>query len=143
MSSMVMDEALKAKAEIYHGDELCREKTLELLKELELPNGILPLEDILEVGIIRETGYVWLKQKKKKEHYFKKISKMVSYNTEVTAYAEKGKFKKMTGVKSKELLIWVTLTDMFVDDTNTKITFIGPGGLGRSFPVSAFQNEEN
>jgi hypothetical protein len=48
----------------------------------------------------------------------------------------------MTGVKTKELLIWVALCDMFVDKDNpTKITFKTPTGLGRTFPVANFTKE--
>ncbi|GKC74230.1 putative zinc finger, CCHC-type containing protein [Tanacetum coccineum] len=44
------------------------------------------------------------------------------------------------GVKSKELLIWVGISDIFVSDHNNgKITFGTSSGLSRTFPVSAFQ----
>jgi hypothetical protein len=50
----------------------------------------------------------------------------------------------MTGVKSKEMLIWITLCDMYIDkDDPTKITFKTPTGLGRTFPVSAFGKEDD
>lgn len=138
-----MSEEIKAKAEVYHGDELCQEKSKELLKEIELPNGLLPLKDMEECGYVRETGFVWMKQKKNTTHKFDKIGKLVSYAPEVTAQVEKGKIKKLTGVKTKELLLWVTLSDIYVDDPPTgKITFKTPAGLFRSFPVKAFQIEE-
>ncbi|XP_058095325.1 uncharacterized protein LOC131240844 [Magnolia sinica] len=130
-------------AEIYHGDVLCKEKSMELLEELHLPKGLLPLEDILEVGYNRAAGFVWLRQKKKRDHVFRKIGRTVSYAPEVTAFVENYRMKKMTGVKSKELLIWVTLSDMYIDDPSSgKITFKTPSGLGRTFPVSAFEPEE-
>ncbi|URE21977.1 DUF538 domain containing protein [Musa troglodytarum] len=51
--------------------------------------------------------------------------------------------KRMTGVKSREFLIWVSISDMYIDDPESKrITFKTPAGIGRSFPVSAFQAEE-
>lgn len=141
--SMVTEE-IKAKAEVYHGDEICKEKSKELLREVGLPNGLLPLTDIEECGIVRETGFVWLKQKKSINHKFEKIGKLVSYATEVTAIAERNKIKKLTGVKTKELLLWITLSDIFVDDPPTgKITFKTPTGLFRTFPVSAFEVEED
>lgn len=122
---------------------MCQVKSKELLKEISLPNGLLPLKDITEVGYNRETGFVWLKQKKSITHKFEKIGKPVSYATEVTAYVENGKIKKLNGVKTKELLIWVTLCDIYIDDPPTgKITFKTPSGLFRSFPVSAFEIEE-
>ncbi|KAF7142944.1 hypothetical protein RHSIM_Rhsim05G0129000 [Rhododendron simsii] len=139
----LVTEEIKAKAEIYHGDEICQEKTKFLLKEVGLPNGLLPLEDILECGYVKETGFVWLKQKKKKDHKFDKIGKLVSYATEVTAVVEPNKIKKLTGVKAKELLVWLTLSDIYVNNPPTgKITFKTPAGLSRDFPVVAFEVEE-
>ncbi|CAB4285113.1 unnamed protein product [Prunus armeniaca] len=135
---------IKSKAdELYHGDEICQEKSQKLLTEITLPNGLLPLKDLEECGYVKETGFVWLKQKKSTTHKFEKIGKLVSYAPEVTAYVEKGKIKKLTGVKTKELLVWVSLSDIYVDDPPTgKITFKTPSGLFRTFPVSAFEKEE-
>ncbi|KAD2394319.1 hypothetical protein E3N88_41296 [Mikania micrantha] len=49
---------------------------------------------------------------------------LVQYAAEVTAVVEKFKIKKLTGVKSKELLLWITLSEIGVDDPPTgKITF--------------------
>lgn len=136
-------EEIKANAEVYHGDEICQEKSKLLLTEVGLPNGLLPLQDIEECGYVRETGFVWLKQKKKTIHKFEKIGKLVSYEPEITAYVEQNKIKKLTGVKTKELLLWITLSDIYVDDPPTgKITFKTPAGLFRSFPVSAFVLED-
>lgn len=134
---------IKAKAEVYHGDELCQEKSKLLLKEVGLPNGLLPLKDIEECGYERDSGFVWLKQKKSTNHKFEKIGKLVSYAPEITAYVEVGKIKKLTGVKTNQLLVWITLSEIFVDDPPTgKITFKTPSGLFRTFPVSAFEIEE-
>lgn len=139
----LVTEEIRAKAELYRGDEICQEKSKFLLTEIGLPNGLLPLHDIEECGYVKETGFVWLKQKKSTTHKFEKIGKLVSYATEVTAVVEPNKIKKLTGVKSKELLIWITMSDIYVDDPPTgKITFQTPAGLSRSFPVSAFQVEE-
>ncbi|XP_010553713.1 PREDICTED: uncharacterized protein LOC104823717 [Tarenaya hassleriana] len=130
-------EEVRAKAEIYHGDALCQEKTKEFLREVAMPNGLLPLKDIQEVGYERESGTVWLKQKKSINHKFEKIGKLVSYATEVTAVVEVGKIKKLTGVKAKELLVWITLNEIAAEETK-KITFKTPAGLSRTFPYSAF-----
>ncbi|RZC53237.1 hypothetical protein C5167_012093 [Papaver somniferum] len=130
-------------AETYTGDEICKAKTLELLNEISLPNGLLPLEDIIEVGYNRSSGFVWLRQKKKKEHYFKSIGKPVSYAAEVTAFVEKLRMKKITGVKSKDTMLWVTLSDIYIDNPSSgKIVCKTPFGLSRTFPVSAFVVEE-
>ncbi|XP_078177153.1 uncharacterized protein LOC144571679 [Carex rostrata] len=130
-------------AEVFTGHDLCMKKSIELLEELHLPRGLLPLNDLEEVGYNRSTGFVWLKQKKETTHNFKKISKNVWYAKEVTAFVEDKKMKRMTGVKAKELLIWITLTSMIIGDPEgKKITFNTPTGIGRTFPVSAFELEE-
>ncbi|KAL3728444.1 hypothetical protein ACJRO7_033085 [Eucalyptus globulus] len=140
--ALITDE-IRAQAEFYRGDEICQEKSRFLLTEMGLPNGLLPLKDIEECGYVKETGFVWLKQKKKVDHKFEKIGKPVTYAPEITAHVEHGKIKKLTGVKTKELLVWVTLCDIYLDDPPTgKITFKTPSGLFRSFPVSAFEIEE-
>ncbi|CAL1407710.1 unnamed protein product [Linum trigynum] len=141
--SLVTEEIRAKASEVYNGDEICQAKSKELLREIELPNGLLPLHNIEECGIVRETGFVWLKQKKSITHKFDKIGKLVSYAPEVTAVVEKGKIKKLTGVKTKELLLWVTLSDIYTDEPPTgKITFKTPTGLYRSFPTTAFEVEE-
>ncbi|KAB2049717.1 hypothetical protein ERO13_A13G176200v2 [Gossypium hirsutum] len=140
--SLVTEEIKASASEIYHGDEICQEKSKFLLEEVGMPRGLLPLRDIEECGYVKDTGFVWLKQKKSITHRFEKIGKLVSYATEVTAVVEKGKIKKLTGVKTKELLVWITLSDIQVDDPPTgKITFKTPSGLFRTFPVSAFEIE--
>ena len=140
----VITEEVKAKAEMYYGDEICREKSKFLLSEVGLPRGLLPLKDIIECGYVEETGFVWLKQKKKIEHTFEKIGKAVSYAPEITAYVEKGKIRKLTGVKTKELLLWVTLTDLSVDDPPTgKLTCKISSGLYRTYPTEAFELKED
>jgi hypothetical protein len=142
MAHQITDE-IRAKAEVYYGNEICQEKTKFLLSEVGLPNGLLPLKDIIECGHVEETGFVWLKQKKKIEHNFDKVGKLVSYATDITAYVEKSKIKKLAGVKVKELLIWVSLTDISVDDPPTgKMVCKISSGLYRTYPVSAFQIEE-
>ncbi|MBA0699287.1 hypothetical protein Goari_000936 [Gossypium aridum] len=140
--SMVTEEIKASASEVYRGDEICQVKSKSLLEEMGMPRGLLPLKDIEECGYVKETGFVWLKQKKSITHKFEKIGKPVSYATEVTAVIEKNRIKKLNGVKSKELLIWVTLSDIYVDDPATgKITFKTPAGLSRSYPVSAFEIE--
>ncbi|KAM3700802.1 hypothetical protein ACJW30_05G125200 [Castanea mollissima] len=136
----------REQAEIYHGEELCKQKSQDLLNEISLPKGLLPLTDVVEVGYNRTTGFVWLKQKRKKEHRFRSIGRNVSYDNEVTAFVEDRRMKKLTGVKTKELLIWVSISDIYIDDPSSgKITFANPTGISRSFPVSAFEldNEGN
>ncbi|XP_022720813.1 uncharacterized protein LOC111278453 [Durio zibethinus] len=136
-------ESHKENAEIYYGEDVCQLKSLELLEEISLPKGILPVE-IVEFGRKRSTGFVWMKLKKKKEHKFKQINKLVSYNTEITFFAEKGGVKKVTGVKSKELFLWVSISDIFIEDPSSgKIFFAIPSGIRAHFPISAFELEED
>ncbi|KAK1386359.1 Pentatricopeptide repeat-containing protein [Heracleum sosnowskyi] len=140
--SVVTEEIKASASEVYYGNEMCQAKSKFLLTEMGLPNGLLPLQDMEECGYVKETGFVWLKQKKKTDHTFEKIGKLTSYGNEVTAVIEKGKIKKLTGVKTKELLMWIKLSDIYVDDPPTgKITFKTPTGLYRTFPVSAFEIE--
>ncbi|XP_071696109.1 uncharacterized protein [Rutidosis leptorrhynchoides] len=142
--SLITDEIRASATELYHGDKICKAKTRFLLEEVGLPNGLLPLEDIEECGYVKDTGFVWLKQKKKKEHKFEEVGRLASYAKEVTAYVEKSKIKKLTGVKTKEMMMWINLSEITVDDPPTgKITFKSPTGLFRTFPSSAFEvNDE-
>ncbi|XP_019710646.2 uncharacterized protein [Elaeis guineensis] len=129
-------------AEVYRGDDICKKKSIQLLEELSLPKDLLPLVDIEEFGYNRAAGFMWLIQKKKKEHTFKKIKQTVSYATEVTAFVEHHKMKKITGVKTKELLLWLSVVEVYIDDPSSeKITFKTGTGLSDSFPVSAFELE--
>ncbi|GAB2211645.1 hypothetical protein Droror1_Dr00024969 [Drosera rotundifolia] len=139
----LITEEIRAKATIYHGEEACQEKKQFLLKQVGLPEGLLPLQDVEECGYIEETGFVWLKQKKKTDHKFEKINKLVSYATEVTAYAESCKIRNLTGVKAKELLFWVTISEITIPSPNgDKVTFKSSAGPSRTFPAAAFVLEK-
>ncbi|KAI8546128.1 hypothetical protein RHMOL_Rhmol07G0092500 [Rhododendron molle] len=133
----------RAGAEIVHGSEQCYQHSLDLLQELGFPKGVLPLKDLEECGRVRETGFVWMKQKAPYEHFFEGTNTRVSYAAEVTSYIEKGKMKRMTGVKSKQLLLWVPIVEMSIDDpASKKIYFKTPVGIGKSFPVTSFMTGE-
>ncbi|KAJ1265868.1 hypothetical protein BS78_08G106400 [Paspalum vaginatum] len=140
--TLTIPDEVRAKAEIYVGDAAGQEKTRLLLHETGLPSGLLPLKDIIECGYVEETGFVWLKQARKVDHYFAGAGRHVSYAAEVSAVAEQGRLKKITGVKAKEMLIWVTLHEICVDDPPTgKLHCKAIGGLSRTFPVEAFEAE--
>ncbi|KAM0937782.1 hypothetical protein DsansV1_C24g0182861 [Dioscorea sansibarensis] len=135
-------ESHRQGAELHRGHAVCKQKITEFLTEFALPNGLFPLEDIEEFGCNRSSGFIWIIQKKKKEHNFKKIKQVVSYATEVTASVEKGKMTKITGVKTRELLIWLSVIEMYIEDPSSgKITFKTGTGLSDSFPVTAFELE--
>ncbi|KAF2299315.1 hypothetical protein GH714_031483 [Hevea brasiliensis] len=108
-------------AEIVYGAEECHRHSIELLEELGFPKGVLPLQDLEECGRVRETGFVWMKQKAPK----------------------KFKMKKMTGIKSKQMFLWVPIIEMSIEDpASKKIHFKTPMGIGKSFPITAFMTDE-
>ena len=112
---------------------------VSLLKKFELPEGMLPLANVIEVGHVESTGYVWIVQQTKVEHLFKMIGKLVRYDTEISGYMEKKKIKKLKGVKSKELMLWSAVNEATVDDPPTgKIHLKGLAGISKTFPVEAF-----
>ncbi|XVF10317.1 hypothetical protein REPUB_Repub07fG0172300 [Reevesia pubescens] len=133
----------RAGAEIVYGAEECYRHSIELLEELGFPKGVLPLQDLEECGRVGQTGFVWMKQKAPYEHFFVATNTRVSYATEVTAYVEKLKMKKMTGVKSKQVFLWVPITEMSMEDpSSNKIYFKTPMGIGKSYPITAFMTDE-
>ncbi|KAL2551828.1 hypothetical protein Fot_05447 [Forsythia ovata] len=143
MASKKSQSNQHARAKIVHGEEECYQHSIEQLEELGFPRGVLPLKDLVECRRVRETGFVWMKQKAPYEHFFVASNTLVSYATEVTAYVEKGRMKKMTGVKSKQLLLWVPIVEMSIEESDAKkIYFKTPMGIGRSFPVTAFMSPE-
>ncbi|KAG0541403.1 hypothetical protein BDA96_02G013900 [Sorghum bicolor] len=133
-------ESHRAGADVVTGDAACRKKSVELLEELGLPKGLLPMEDIQEFGYNRKTGFMWLVQRKKKvEHTFKKIKQTVSYAAEVTAFVEKGKLRNITGVKTKELMLWLSVVEVYVPEACLeKVTFKTGTGLSDTFHGAAF-----
>ncbi|ONK60014.1 uncharacterized protein A4U43_C08F13300 [Asparagus officinalis] len=136
-------ESHRSGAEVYHGDAECKKKIIELLEEICLPQGLFPMEEIEEFGYNRSAGFVWIIQKKSKNHTFKKIKRQVSYATEVTALVEPHKMKKMTGVKTKELLLWLSVVEMYFETPSSeKLTFKTGTGLSDSFEASAFGLEK-
>jgi hypothetical protein len=67
----------------------------------------------------------------------------VRYDAEVTAYVEDGRMKRMTGVRSKQVMLWVPIVEMSLDGAaRDKIYFKSNVGIGRSFPAAAFADED-
>lgn len=121
------------------GHEECRKELDAYLAEFGLPLGLLPVQDIVELGFVKDTGYIWLVQKKRVEHTFKLISKLVSYDTEVSGYLSKEHVKKCSGVKAKELLIWAPVGDISLNrQDKARIHFKSFGGISKTFDVKAF-----
>ncbi|XP_078444601.1 uncharacterized protein LOC144713790 [Wolffia australiana] len=132
----------KNNAEVFHGEAACKKMLVDLLKDLGLPLELIPLNDVTEVGYNKQDGFLWVVRKKKVEHNFKAIKQVVSYATEVTATVEPRKIKKMTGVKAREMLLWLSVVEVFIDDpASGKLIFKTGTGLADSFPISAFELE--
>ncbi|KAK0588578.1 hypothetical protein LWI29_002860 [Acer saccharum] len=124
---------------VKNGHEEGLKMAASLLGEFELPEGLLPLANVIEVGYVKETGYMWIVQQKKVEHEFKMITKLVSYDTEIYGYIERKKIKKLKGVKAKELMLWPPVSEIKVDEPPTgKIHFKSLAGITKTFPVEAF-----
>lgn len=67
------------------------------------------------------------------------ISKLVSYDTEITGYVSKKQIKKLKGVKAKELALWPPVSEILVDDPPTgKIHFKILAWITKTLPVEAF-----
>ncbi|XVE86369.1 hypothetical protein DITRI_Ditri18aG0029600 [Diplodiscus trichospermus] len=120
-----------------HGEGL--KMAVSLLQEFELPEGLLPLANVVEVGYVKSTGYMWIVQQEKVEHEFKMISKLVSYDTEINGFVEKKRIKTLKGVKAKELMLWPPVSEITIDDRQpAKIHFKSLAGITKTFPVEAF-----
>ncbi|KAI3680793.1 hypothetical protein L6452_35569 [Arctium lappa] len=129
----------KQGAIINKGHEEGLKTAVSILQEYGLPLGLLPLADVIEVGFVKTTGYMWILQAKKVEHNFKMIKKLVSYDAEISGYVEKKRIKKLKGVKAKELMLWPPVNDISVDDPPTgKIQFKSLAGITKTFPEEAF-----
>ncbi|XP_028788344.1 uncharacterized protein LOC114744341 [Neltuma alba] len=147
----LVTEELKAKAEVYHGGQVCKERFSLLLAEMGLPDGLLTTtfqqeeenNIIQECGFVKEIGFVWLKLREKKEHRFDNI--LVCFDTEVTAFLEPNKIKNLRGVKARDFLVWFTLIEIYVRDPpppqGSVITFRSLLGLSTSFPLSLFKSD--
>ncbi|XP_044979936.1 uncharacterized protein LOC123447404 [Hordeum vulgare subsp. vulgare] len=135
-------ESHRVGAEIFRGDDaICKKKSVEMLEELGLPAGLLPLDNIEEFGYNRVAGFMWLVQRKKTEHTFKKVKQTVSYAGEVTAFVEPGKLRKIAGVKTKELFLWLSVVEVYVETSvapGNKVTFKTGTGLSETFDAAAF-----
>ncbi|XP_042499200.1 uncharacterized protein LOC122077342 [Macadamia integrifolia] len=135
---MATDE--RAGAEIVTGKEACERFSVELMKEVGFPSGVLPTGELVECGRVRATGFVWWKCKAAYEHFNVATNTKNSYAAETTAYVEKRRMKKMTGCKAKQMMLWVPIAEMYID--GNKISFKSSMGVGKSFPIISFMNEE-
>ncbi|KAF3778238.1 hypothetical protein EJ110_NYTH32652 [Nymphaea thermarum] len=74
----------------------CQKRAFQLLDKFNIPRGLFPLDNIIEIGLVRSEGFIWIRQKKKKDHYFEQIGRSVSFAAEVTAFIEPRRMKKFT-----------------------------------------------
>ncbi|KAM7256112.1 hypothetical protein ACFE04_015023 [Oxalis oulophora] len=129
----------KEGAEIFYEDAICKQKIAELLTKKRLPSGLLPVKDVTEFGHNEATGFMWVKQKNKVQHKFEAIGKNATYDVELSAFVGDRRMRKISGVKAKELMIWITVGEFLVDEkTPDKIDFITNIGAKKTFPISAF-----
>ncbi|XP_042505530.1 uncharacterized protein LOC122082110 [Macadamia integrifolia] len=140
MASM---EEERAGAEIVRGKEASTRFSEELMKELGFPSGVFPTGEgeLEECGRVKATSFVWWKWKDPFEHFNIATNSKASYAAETTAYVEKGRMRKVTGVKAKQLMLRVSIVEMSIE-SNDKITFKTALGVGKSFPLTSFMNEE-
>eukprot|EP01018_Ginkgo_biloba_P020079 Gb_02186 [translate_table: standard] len=143
MAAQVMKND-RSGAEVYHGAEICYQKMLGLLEDNELPKGLLRLKDLEEYGYVKETGFLWLKQRQPSEHFNKIIKRTALYATEITAYVEKHKVKNISGVKSKALMLSIPITEMSIEGASSdKVYFKSSTGIGKTLPITAFELEDD
>ncbi|KAK8675710.1 hypothetical protein V6N13_033774 [Hibiscus sabdariffa] len=135
-------ESHRQGAEIYNETDVCRKKVDEVLDKFHIPKGLMPLANLVELGYNKTTGFIWLKQGKTTKFMFKELG-ATSYGPEITAFIGDRELKSLTGVKSKEMMIWVTLAYISVDDSESpgKITFSTTMGLSKTYPITAIEDD--
>uniref|UniRef100_A0A453J6F2 Uncharacterized protein n=1 Tax=Aegilops tauschii subsp. strangulata TaxID=200361 RepID=A0A453J6F2_AEGTS len=69
-----------------------------------------------------------------------KVKQTVSYAGEVTAFVEPGRLRKIAGVKTKELFLWLSVVEVYVESVTApgKVTFKTGTGLSDTFDAAAF-----
>ncbi|KAL1560440.1 hypothetical protein AAHA92_10649 [Salvia divinorum] len=127
-------------AEIHRGP-ISREKLHEMLDEFSVPRCLFAgVEQIEEFGFNRATGFYWVKQEKKTERKVDKVG-MSYYDTQLTGFITPGRLSKITGVKAKEIILSLTVTDIVVGVPSTdKVKFVSSTGIYRVHPIAAFES---
>ncbi|XP_042477628.1 uncharacterized protein LOC122058978 [Macadamia integrifolia] len=129
----------RGKAEIFHGEEICKKKSVELLEEMKLPNNLIPVEEMEEMGINKEDGFFWIKLKKAQKYKFPKVGDTL-YATEMCGFMEVHRLKDLKGVTAKELMLTFTITEIYIEDLSSgKINFKTASGFSRKHPISCFE----
>ncbi|KAA3463772.1 DUF538 domain-containing protein [Gossypium australe] len=102
----------------------------------------MPLNHLNEFGYKKTTRFIGLKQENTFKYLFKELG-LNSYGAEITMLTGECQLKRLTGVKSKEMMIWITLFNVFVDDTKVprKIYYANLMGLSQSYPATTIEDE--
>ncbi|TYJ40131.1 hypothetical protein E1A91_A04G118200v1 [Gossypium mustelinum] len=102
----------------------------------------MPLNHLNEFGYKKTTRFIGLKQEKAFKYLFKKLG-LTSYGAEITTLTGDCQLKRLTGVKSKEMMIWITLFDVFMDDTKVprKNYFANLMGFSQSYLTTTVEDE--
>ncbi|OWM81454.1 uncharacterized protein LOC116195909 [Punica granatum] len=130
--------AEKEGAEIKKGAEGLK-WAISLYEEFGFPAGLMPFTNVVEAGLVRSTGYWWVTIKKKMEHKFKKIGRLIVYDREMSGYIKKNRLWKLNGVKAKEPLFSAAISEITVDDPPTgNIRFKSIWGITLAYPIDAF-----
>ncbi|GMI85992.1 hypothetical protein like AT5G46230 [Hibiscus trionum] len=100
------------------------------------------LTDLVELGYNKTAGFIWLKQGKASKLLFNEFG-ATSYGLEIMAFIGDRELKSLTGVKSKEMMIWVTLARVSVDGSESpgKITFSITMGLSKTYPLTTVEDD--
>jgi hypothetical protein len=123
------------------GHEVCFRSAADLLEAMGLPGGLLPLEDVLDCGFDKASGSIWIRQRRKSQHFFSRIGRMVSFDTEIRACIAHRRLHSVSGVRARELLLWAPISDVSAHGDD-KVQFRSYGGLTRTFPSHAFSRGE-
>ena len=126
---------------IFQGDEECIPKSIELFTAMGLPKSLLPLKDIIETGWDEASGFSWTITRGEQQHHFIKADRLCAYDEVVTATITKGRMANISGVKAKELGIYVPVNEIYVDESNPnekKLVFKSILGLSRTMAFDLF-----
>ncbi|XP_047309517.1 uncharacterized protein LOC124912926 [Impatiens glandulifera] len=119
-------------AEVYDGDSMeLRRKSREFLERLQMPIGLLPMDNMEELGFNESTGFIWMRQKKPTYYKFRQIGQLVRFDTEITAFLEDRRMRAITGVKGREFLVWIPVNEIQMENIPDpkNITFCTPVGI--------------
>ncbi|XP_043705328.1 uncharacterized protein LOC122655175 [Telopea speciosissima] len=113
-----MIEKYREKVEIYHGEQLCKKKSTEMLVEMSLPNNLLLVDEMEEIGYNREIGFFWMKLKRAQKYKFPKVGDTL-HGIEIMGFMEPRRLKDLKGVTAKELFLTFSMAEMCIKDPSS------------------------